>query len=297
VFALTLAFVLAPRQAAAASQTLPNRVASVNRQQPQLAVRTEKNVEYGREAGDPLLLDLYTPIDERPGLRPGIVFIHGGGWTSGDKAEFADKAREMAGRGYVAVSVNYRLAPKHRFPAAVQDVERAVRWLKGRATELRLDPDRIASMGASAGGHLAAMLGLRDTWEKRTGPAETSARVRCVVDYFGRMDLNLEPTGTGMTDYRPAFIGRPKTEAQDLWAEASPITYVDAKTAPFLIVHGAVDPQVEPAQSIKMLAALEKANVEATLVLLGNQGHGFKGPAAIQAWDTAKAFLDRHLLR
>lgn len=286
MLALSLAFLLAPQQAPAAP-----------RQQPLLPVRVEKNVEYGRESGEPLLLDLYAPTEERPGLRPGIVFIHGGGWAGGDKTEFADKAREMAGRGYVAVSVNYRLAPKHHFPAAVQDVERAVRWLKSRATELHLDPERIASMGASAGGHLAAMLGVRDTWGRKTGPVEVSARVACVVDYYGRMDLNLEPTGTGMTDFRPGFIGRPKSEAQDLWAEASPISYVDAKTAPFLMVHGAVDPQVEPAQSIKMLAALEKANVEATLVLLGNQGHGFRGPAAAQAWDTAKAFLDRHLMR
>src|SRR5258705_298017 len=100
-------------------------------------VRIEKNVEYGREGGENLLLDLYTPIDDRTVLRPGIVFIHGGGWSGGDKAEFADKAKEMAGKGYIAVSVNYRLAPKFRYPAAVDDVQRAVRWLKSRSTELR----------------------------------------------------------------------------------------------------------------------------------------------------------------
>jgi dipeptidyl aminopeptidase/acylaminoacyl peptidase len=111
------------------------------------------------------------------------------------------------------------------------------------------------------------------------------------------MDLNLEPTGTGFTDYRPAFIGHGKTEAPDLFSDASPINHVDAKTVPFLMIHGTRDTQVDPAQSTRMLAALEKANVEAALVLLGNQGHGFKGPLALQAWDTAKAFLDRHLLK
>lgn len=266
----------------------------------QTPVRIERNVEYGRESGEPLLLDLYVAMDDKPTQRPGIVFIHGGGWSGGDKAEFADKAKEMAGRGYVAVSVNYRFAPKYKYPAAVEDVERAVRWLKSRSTELKVDPDRIGAMGASAGGHLAAMLGVRDMREKAANSADlssTSSRVKCVVDYFGRMDLNLEPTGTGFTDYRPAFIGQAKTNAPDLYAEASPITHVDAKTAPFLLVHGARDNQVEPPQSIRMLAALEKANVEATLVLLANQGHGFKGPSAAQAWDTAKAFLDRPLLR
>jgi len=259
-------------------------------------VRVEKNVEYGREGGEPLLLDLYAPVDDHAGVHPGLVFIHGGGWTGGDKSEFADKAREMAGRGYVAISVNYRLAPKHRYPAAVEDLERAVRWLRSRAAELKVDPERIGAMGASAGGHLAAMLGVVNPLRERVPDATPLAA--CVVDYYGRMDLNLEPTSiAGFTDYRPTFIGKPKADAMEVWTEASPITHVDSKTAPFLMVHGARDPQVDPGQSIRMLAALEKANVEATLVLLGNQGHGFRGSSAIQAWDTAKAFLDRHLLR
>jgi acetyl esterase/lipase len=263
-----------------------------------MPVKVEKGIEYGREAGEPLLLDLYQPDDDKPTLRPGIMFIHGGGWTGGDKAEFADKAKEMAGRGYVAASINYRLAPKYRFPAAVEDCERAVRWMKQKAGELRLDPDRIGVMGTSAGGHLAAMLGVRDSRDKLMTTADPLARVRCVVDYYGRMDLNLDPaSATGFTDYRPAFIGKPKADASDMYAAASPITYVDARSAPFLILHGSRDQQVEPLQSQRMLAALEKANVEATLVLLANQGHGFKGPSAIQAWETAKAFLDRHLMR
>ena len=259
------------------------------------AVHVQKNVEYGREGGELLLLDLYAPTDDKPAPRPGIVFIHGGGWSGGDKAEFADKAKEMAETGYVAISVNYRLAPKFIYPAAVEDVQRAVRWLRSRGAELHLDGDRIGAMGASAGGHLAAMLGVTDSRDRGTAATEPSSRVRCVVDYFGRMDLNLEPTGTGFTDYRPGFIGRPKTEAPDLFTEASPITHVDSKTVPFLMVHGTRDTQVEPAQSIRMLAALEKVNVEATLVLLGNERHGFTGPLAHQAWDTAKAFLARHL--
>jgi len=260
-------------------------------------VKVEKNVEYGKEGGENLLLDLYTPIDDRIQLRPGIVFIHGGGWTGGDKAEFSDKAKEMAGRGYVAVTVNYRLAPKHRFPAAVEDVQRAVRWLKSRSTELRLDPDRIGAMGSSAGGHLAAMLGVKDGREKGGASNEPSSRVHCVVDYYGRMDLNIEQAGTNFTDFRPVFIGKTKPEGTELYAEASPITYVDQKTAAFLIVHGSKDPQVEPINSLKMFSALEKVGVEASLLMLANEGHGFKGALARQAWESAKAFLDRQLIR
>jgi acetyl esterase/lipase len=261
------------------------------------AVRVEKDMEYGRAGGESLKLDLYLPAEDRAALRPGIVFIHGGGWSGGDKSEFADMAREMAGRGYVAVSVNYRLAPKYRFPANVEDVQKAVRWLRRHAAEYRLDPARIGAMGASAGGHLASMLGLLETRETGLPPNEPPSRVECVVDYFGRMDLTLEPTSASFTEYRVAYIGKSKSEAQDLYVEASPITHVDPNTVPFLLVHGARDPQVEPVQSEKMLAALERAGIEASLLLLGGQGHGFRGAGAQMAWDAAKAFLDRHLMK
>jgi acetyl esterase/lipase len=254
-----------------------------------------RDLEYGRVADVSLKLDLYLPGEERPELRPGIVFIHGGGWAGGDKKEFAQMAERMAGLGYVAISVNYRLAPKHRYPSALDDVQRAVRWLRQRAVEYRLDPNRIGALGASAGGHLAALLGLRETRD----PASTggvSSKVQCVVNYFGRMDLTLEPTVTkGFTDYRPAFIGAAKAEAPELYRDASPITHVDAKAAPFLIVHGFRDTQVQLAQSERMLAALDAAGVEASLIVLAGQGHGFKGPAAVTATEATVAFFERHL--
>jgi acetyl esterase/lipase len=258
-------------------------------------VEVRKDVEYGRVDAESLKLDLYLPAEQTAALRPGLVFIHGGGWSGGDKQEFADKAQEMAGRGYVAISVNYRLAPKHRYPAAIEDVQRAVRWLRRNADAYHVDPERIGAMGASAGGHLASMLGVRETRGLKEPSDAYSARVNCVVDYFGRMDLTLEPIGTGWTDYRPAFLGKSKAEAPELYAEASPITYVDAHTAPFLIVQGARDKQVQPPQSERMLEALDRAGVEASLLLLSGAGHGFGGAPAQQAWDSAKAFLDRHL--
>lgn len=270
------------------------------RQLPQSpAIRIQKDLEYGRVDGISLKLDLYLPAEERSGgggTRPGILFLHGGGWTGGDKQEFAEKAREMASRGYVAASANYRLAPMHRYPAAVEDVQRAVRWLRTRAGELRLDPNRIGAMGASAGGHLASLLGLLDTLDRSVPGSETSSRVNCVVDYYGRMDLTLE-VGKGGKDYRPTFIGKNHEEALPLYLEASPITHVDVRTVPFLIVQGARDPQVDPIQSQKMFAVLDKANIEASLILLAGQGHGFRGEGAVLAWEAAKGFLDRHLMK
>lgn len=256
-------------------------------------ITVRKDVEYGRAAGESLKLDLYLPAQNSPGqLHPGIVFVHGGGWAGGDKNDYRAYARELADRGYVAISVNYRLSPKYRYPAAVEDVQLAVRWLRGHAAEYQLAPDRIASMGGSAGGHLASILGVHDSW----GPVPAgapSSRVNCVVDYFGRMDLTMDQGGH---DYRPDFIGKSGPEALALYREASPITYVDSHTVPFLIVQGTHDPQVDPEQSKRMLAALDKAGVESSLLLLSGQGHGFQGRAAEQAWDAAKAFLDRHLV-
>jgi acetyl esterase/lipase len=257
------------------------------------AVTLRKDVEYGQAGGESLKLDLYQPAAPAGAQTfPGIVFLHGGGWSGGDKSEFAGQAKEMAERGYVAISVNYRLAPKHRYPANIDDVQRAVRWLRAHAEEYHLDPNRIGAMGASAGGHLVSMLGVIDRRDPGAGADAPSSRVNCVVDYFGRMDLTLPQGGH---DYRPDYIGKTLPEGEEIYREASPITHIDSHTVPFLIVHGARDPQVSPEQSQRMLAALDKAGIEASLLLLAGQGHGFSGKGAQQAWTAAKAFLDAHL--
>ncbi|MDQ2730748.1 MAG: alpha/beta hydrolase, partial [Armatimonadota bacterium] len=264
----------------------------LSRTEPQVT----NDLEYGRADGESLRLDLYVPAhDLFPTVHPALIFVHGGGWSGGDKGEYTDKAQEMAGRGYVTMTVNYRLVPKHRYPAAVQDVQAAVRWARSHAAEYSIDPARIGAIGASAGGHLVSMLGVKEMPDEAGKLDKFSARVACVVDYYGREDLNLEPTGTGFFDYRQGFIGKTKAEAPQLYTEASPITYVDKRSAPFLILQGARDTQVQPIQSQILLAALDKAGVEASLLLLAGAGHGFGGQPGDTAWDTAKAFLDRHL--
>ncbi len=255
-------------------------------------VEVHKDMVYGVAEGESLKLDLFLPTAPPGRARPAILFIHGGGWVGGDKSEFDGKAEEMAKRGYVAVTANYRLAPKHRFPAAVQDLQLAVRWMRSHADTYHLDPNRIGSMGASAGGHLASFLGVKDTWSPADAAAGPPSRVNCVVDYYGRMDLTMKQGGT---DFRPDYIGKSGADATDAYREASPVTYVDAHTVPFLIVQGARDPQVWPDQSQRMLAALDKAGIESSLLLLGGQGHGFGGAADRLAWETAKSFLDAHL--
>ena len=255
-------------------------------------VQIIRNLIFGSEGGEKQLLDLYLPTTEEA-LRPAIVFIHGGGWSGGDKGGWAKQAEEMAKLGYVAISINYRLAPKHKYPAAVIDSQGAVRWLKINSEKYRIDPERIGSMGDSAGGHLAAMLGVRETYPNSAPKDAFSSKVNCVVDYYGRMDLVLSG---GAHDYRPDFIGKSLPEGETLYREASPITYVSKTSAPFLIVQGARDPQVEPAQSYKMIEALDRAGVEATLIVISKQGHGFSGVYSDEAWSAAKGFFSQRLM-
>ncbi len=256
-------------------------------------VEVIKNVEYGQADGESLKLDVYQLPAQSDTLRPGVVFVHGGGWTGGDKGSWAAQARDLAAKGYVAVSVNYRLAPNHSYPANIEDVQRAVRWLRSQSAAYHVDTARLGAMGDSAGGHLATMLGVTDA--KSDAAPFVSSRVQCVVDYYGRMDLTLDPTGTGGHDYRPAYIGKSKADALAAYRAASPIFHIDAQTCPILIVQGTHDPQVEPQQSKNMLAALDKANIESSLLLLNGQGHGFSGESARQAWAAACEFFDRHL--
>jgi acetyl esterase/lipase len=258
-------------------------------------VKILKNIEYGKAGKQALILDLYLPTEETSSPRPGLIFIHGGGWVSGDKNEFASQAREMAENGYVAICINYRLSPQFHYPAALEDAEHAVRWMRANASKYQVDPEKLGAIGASAGGYLAAFLGLPDAPEITEPYGNESSKVACVVDYYGRMDMTLEQAGVKYYDYRRIFLGKPKAIALPLYQQASPIKYVTRDASPFFIAHGLKDRQVFPINSIKMAEALEKVNVEASLLLLARSGHGFKGNEWHLAWESTKIFLDRHL--
>ena len=123
----------------------------------------EKNVVYGEAGGKPLLLDIYRPAGPKT-IRPGVILIHGGGWVEGDKSVMREMANSLTKAGYVAISVGYRLAKDDdsRYPAQVDDVRRAVRWVRANANRVGVDPNRLGAFGPSAGGHLVAMLGTTD---------------------------------------------------------------------------------------------------------------------------------------
>src|SRR5258708_4320036 len=154
-------------------------------------VEFRPDVEYGTGGGEKLTLHVALPKTSE-GARPGLVFIHGGGWAGGKKDDLKDAIRDAALKGYATVSVGYRLAPKDPFPAQVEDVKCAVRWMRSHADELKLDPKRIGAIGFSAGAHLSMMLGVMDPADGLEGDGgwpDQSSKVQAVVSYFGPTDL------------------------------------------------------------------------------------------------------------
>ena len=168
-------------------------LASVSSAADLMEVELKEDVVYGTGAGDQLKLDLAKPREAKEPL-PGILFIHGGGWQAGNKKVYRQAIQEFAANGYIVGSVGYRFAPKHRTPAQIEDVKCAVRWMRANAKDLNLKPEKIGAIGASAGGHLATMLGVMDSsdgCEGEGGCSEHSSKVQCVVNYFGPTNLTV----------------------------------------------------------------------------------------------------------
>jgi acetyl esterase/lipase len=244
-------------------------------------------------------LDLYLPPAEGP--LPLVVYIHGGAFRAGDKADLPPL--EYLAEGYALAAINYRLSQHALFPAQIEDCKAAVRWLRAHAADHGLDPERFAVGGASAGGHLAAMVGtaghLRefDVGEH----LDVSSRVRAVLDYFGPSDflqMDAHRLPNGMVHDTPdspesQLVGGPIQENKDRVARVNPITYVTAAAPPFLIVHGDRDPLVPHHQSVLLAEALKKAGVPVTFYTVEGGGHGgFEDP---RVPELTREFLREHL--
>ncbi len=219
----------------------------------------------------PLRLDVYIPEGEGP--FPGILFIHGGGWRNGDKSPCA--WAQLKQSGYVVISIQYRLTPNMVWPANLYDCLRAVKFARAQLpTRAKLDPDRLAVMGSSAGGHLALMTGLSDMAD--TGDSQvwkaSNLGIKAVVSLFGPTDLRSIAQRPEILGFFPA--GTPEEQVMQGLTQASPILWVDEADPPVLILHGTADKVVPYQQSVDLLARLEAAKVEAKLVTYEGAGHG-----------------------
>lgn len=212
-------------------------------------VRVHENLVYSTVAGRELHLDILVPAAPRTKPAPAVILLHGGGWKSGDRSQTIPMARRLAGSGYGAVAVEYRLSPEALYPAAVHDVKAAVRWLRWRGNEFGIDTAKIAALGCSAGGQLAAFLGTTNNnslFEGTTGIPGHSSAVQAVIDIDGVLDFNTpdeigKDSVAASTKAASLWFGATFFERPEIWREASPITHVGPETPPIAFINSALD--------------------------------------------------------
>jgi acetyl esterase/lipase len=236
----------------------------------------------------PLELDLYLPPSPSPA--PVIVHVHGGGWRRGSRRHplprlGADFYQRLAGQGFAVAAVDYRLSGEAVFPAALEDVRAAAGWAREHAADYGLDDGRMFLWGDSAGGQLALMTAL-------TGAKVPGSEVQGVVAWFPVTDLaglvsDVAAAG-GVPDPGPEsrealFLGAPAAAVPDLAREASPVAHASAAAPPVLLMHGAADDMVPPAQSIRLAEALRGAGAAVELELVPGATHFWNGAGDVDA--------------
>jgi pectinesterase len=232
-----------------------------------------QTVVYSHAGGVELKADLYLP--KTGGPFPAVVYIHGGGWSSGDRTQLRRQAAHMTGKGAVGMAIEYRLAGQALFPAAVYDSKEAVRWLRASAARYRVDTSRIAAAGSSAGGHLAAFLGVTNGVAEFEGQGccrEQSSSVMAVVALNPVLDLTVMSHRDSMVT---KFLGKSIAEAPELYRKASPLFQVTARAVPMLIAHGTADETVPYAQATAMVQKMKEFGVEVELFSAPGAPHTF----------------------
>ena len=223
------------------------------------------------EAGDTnLMLDAFVP--EGRGPLPTCILVHGGGFMKGDKQNnFKPLFEPLSKAGFTWFTINYRLAPQYRYPACVEDVESAIRWVKAHAAEYKADPQRIALIGESAGGHLVSLAGVR---------AKADTRVAVVVPFYAPHDLELQAKQNQTTPlWAEALFGLKELNdaSWKILRDASPINHIHKDLPPYLLIHGTKDDKVPFEQSLKFQEKMKAAGNVCDLVVVEGGAHGIRG--------------------
>lgn len=273
-------------------------------------IKVVSNTPYSRDGSK---LDVYVPTGPAPeGGRPVIVAIPGGGWRWVDKDNYGGAVAAFAKYGYAVVAIDYAYnspGGPSTWPANVEDVRAAIRWVRKNSDRFGIDPDKVVAMGESAGGHLAALAGvLPDGPVSAEGanlaasvpdPSGVSSRVQAVVDFYGPTDLVTEyrdqPEGRS---YLASFLGGSPDQIPGRYEAASPIRHVTPDDPPMFIIQGTGDQIVAPDQSINFAAALADAGVPVELTILPGATHGFRFRGrSVDLMPSLLNFLDQSLNR
>jgi acetyl esterase/lipase len=266
---------------------------------PQAAgsVAVDENVLYATANGVPLHLDVYQPAERGSAPRPAVILIHGGGWIDLDKSTMRGMGQFLARHGFVAFALDYRLfdGKENAWPAQLDDVQRAVRWVRAHAERYGVNPDRIGAFGHSAGAQLAALLGMEETRDNSDPSlAKFSSRVQAVVDVSGPTDFTTHRDPEDLA-FLTRFLGADFAQHPEVWREASPVYHVAKEDAPFLIVHGTRDESVPLTQPQELLEKLQAAGVPAALIKMDDL-HTFRTPEARRELALESlAFFNRNL--
>ncbi|MBV8867762.1 MAG: alpha/beta hydrolase [Acidobacteriaceae bacterium] len=262
------------------------------------SVPVQENIPYCLVSGSELRLDVYQPAGPNAEIHPGVLLIHGGGWTSFDRRTMRGMGQFLARSGFVAFAVDYRLfqGKQNRWPAQLDDVQRAVRWVRANAAKYAVNPEGIGAFGHSAGAQLAALLGMEETRDNSDPAlAKYSSRVQAVVDVSGPTDFTVDHDPDGDA-FLSDFLGVDYSKDPQVWREASPAFHISKGDAPFLIVHGTQDQNVPMSQAEELFKKLQSAGVPVSIVKV-NDAHTFQTPEARRqlAIETL-AFFNRYLV-
>jgi pectinesterase len=243
-------------------------------------------------------LDLFQPVGKGP--FPAVILVHGGAWITGNHSMENPFAMELARRGYVAATVEYRLSNEAKYPAPIHDLKASIRWLRANAASFNIDPNRIAAVGASAGGHLVALLGATNGLPNFEGDGDNpriSSNVQSVVDIDGPVTFidpgNIEKEIKGPFDTNTRLVGGTFKEKPEVWREASPITQVNSKSAPVMFINSSSYRPFQ--QREEMQAKLEALGIVSEMVVIPDTPHPFW---LFHPWfDTTINYVDDFLKR
>lgn len=261
-------------------------------------VPVDMNIVYAKPGGEEVMMDIHQPrLDADTVTKaPAVVLIHGGGWIAGQRSDIGHVASKLAEQGFVVANISYRLAPKHKFPAFMHDAQTAVRFLRANSEKYGIDPNRIGSMGFSAGAHMAVMLGTTESWESKGEFSAFSSKVKAVFNVFGPIDMS-KTFPPAVDNLFLMVLGKKKAEAAEEIKRGSPITYINKNTAPIFTLHGTKDDIVPVEQASILKGALDKAGVANETVIVDGMRHGINESDPKQVEGVAKgiAWLKKHL--